>query len=119
MKSVERLYDRLTPVERFQIAVAAFGRGDLTEVDRLNDATPYRQVKIQEPAYFDRLQRIVWLALHFMVDARNLQITALAGFLAMVIHLLGPTPVRTRVTQPNPTRSSTLWRSFASRELHA
>jgi hypothetical protein len=40
MKSMNRLYERLTPVERFKIAVAAFGRGDLVEVDRLNDSTP-------------------------------------------------------------------------------
>jgi hypothetical protein len=85
---MDRLYERLTPVERFKIAVAAFGRGDLTEVDRLNDSTPYRKVKVQEPAYFDRLQRVVWLALHFTVDARNLQLTVLAGFSAMSIHLL-------------------------------
>ena len=89
MKQMDRLYGRLTPKERFEIAVSAFGRGDMAEIDRLNDSTTYRHVKIQEPAYFDRLQRIVWLALYFMVDARNLQITVLAGFLAMVIQLSG------------------------------
>jgi len=88
VKTMDRLYERLTPVERFKIAVAAFGRGDLTEVDRVNDSTPYRAVKVQEPAYFDRLQRIIWLALHFTVDARNLQITVLAGLSAIIIHAL-------------------------------
>ena len=88
MKNMDRLYERLTPVERFKIAVAAFGRRDLTQVDRLNDSTPYRTVKVQEPAYFDRLQRIIWLALHFTVDARNLQITVLAGLSAIIIHVL-------------------------------
>ena len=58
MKTMDRLYERLTPTERFTIAVAAFGRGDLLEVDRLNDSTNWRTIKIQEPAYFDRLQRI-------------------------------------------------------------
>ena len=85
MKTMDRLYERLTPTERFQIAVAAFGRGDLAEVDRLNDSTPWRTFKIQEPAYFDRLQRITWLALHFSVRARGLQSASLALFAALVV----------------------------------
>jgi len=88
VKTIERLYDRLTPTERFQIAVAAFGRGDLTEVDRLNDSTPWRTFKIQEPAYFDRLQRITWLALYVTVHARNEQAAALAAYAALVVHTL-------------------------------
>jgi hypothetical protein len=88
MKTMERLYERLKPSERFRIAVAAFGRGDLAEVDRLNDSTAYRVVKVQEPAYFDRLQRLTWLTLYFMVDVRNLQLAVLAMFSAMSIHLL-------------------------------
>jgi hypothetical protein len=87
---MDRLYERLTPAERFQIAVAAFGRGDLTEVDRLNDSAPWRTFKIQEPAYFDRLQRITWLALYFSVHARNLQITVLAAHSGIVLNLLQP-----------------------------
>jgi hypothetical protein len=86
VKQIDRLYERLTPTERFEIAVSAFGRGDMAEVDRLNDSTAYREVKIQEPAYFNRLQRIVWLALYFMVDARNLQISGLAAFSALTIY---------------------------------
>jgi len=88
MKTMDRLYERLKPSERFKIAVAAFGRGDLAEVDRLNDSTTYRGVKVQEPAYFDRLQRLTWLTLYFMVDVRNLQLAVLALFSAMSIHLL-------------------------------
>ena len=86
MKTMDRLYERLTPTERFQIAVAAFGRGDLAEVDRLNDSTPYRTFKIQEPAYFDRLQRITWLALYATVQARSQQTAALAVYAALVLH---------------------------------
>jgi len=89
MKTMDRLYERFTPIERFKVAVAAFGRGDMAEVDRLNDSTTYRTIKVQEPAFFDRLQRITWLSLYFTVHSRNLQITVLAGFSAMVIHLLG------------------------------
>jgi hypothetical protein len=85
---MDRLYERLTPTERFQIAVAAFGRGDLAEVDRLNDSTPYRTFKIQEPAYFNRLQRITWLALHVTVQARGQQTAALAAYAAMVLHTM-------------------------------
>ena len=86
MKTIgSRLYERLTPAERFQIAVAAFGRGDLAEVDRLNDSTPYRTFKIQEPAYFDRLQRITGLALYVTGQARSQQTAALAVYAAMVL----------------------------------
>ena len=85
---MDRLYERLTPSERFQIAVAAFGRGDLAEVDRLNDSTPYRTFKIQEPAYFDRLQHITWLALYVAVQVRNQQAAALAVYAAMVLHTM-------------------------------
>ena len=88
MKAMDRLYERLTPTERFQIAVAAFGRGDLAEVDRLNDTTPYRTFKIQDPAYFDRLQRIPWLALYVAVQVRNQQAAALAVYAALVLHTL-------------------------------
>ena len=85
---MDRLYERLTPAERFRIAVAAFGRGDLAEIDRLNGTTPYRTVKIQEPACFDRLQRITWLALYVTVQARNQQAAALAAYAALVLHTL-------------------------------
>ena len=88
MKTMDRLYDRLTPTERFQIAVAAFGRGDLAEVDRLNDTTPYRTAKIQEPAYFDRLQRITWLALYVAVQARNQEAAAVAVYAALVLNTM-------------------------------
>ena len=80
--------DFLAAMERFQIAVAAFGRGDLAEVDRLNDSTPYRTFKTQEPAYFDRLQRITWLALYVTVQVRSQQAAALAVYAALVLHTL-------------------------------
>jgi len=88
MKTMERLYERLTPTERFQIAVAAFGRGDVAEVDRLNDSTAWRTVKIQEPGYFDRLQRITWMALYFSVHARSLQGASMALVAGLVVFTL-------------------------------
>ena len=88
MKTMERLYERLTPTGRFQIAVAAFGRGDLAEVDRLNDSAPYRTVKVQEPGYFARLQRITWLALYVTVQARTHQAAAVAVYAALVLNTL-------------------------------
>jgi len=60
-------------VSRFKIAWRPLV-GRLAEVDRLNDSTAYRGIKVQEPAYFDRLQRLTWLTLYFMVDVRNLQL---------------------------------------------
>ncbi len=88
MKTMDRLYERLTPAERFQIAVSAFGRGDLTEVDRLNDTTSWRTFKIREPAYFDRMRNITWLALYVAVHARGLQSSVLANFFGIVVHVL-------------------------------
>lgn len=87
MKTMERLYERLTPTERFQIAVAAFGRGDLVEVDRLNSSTSWRTLKVQEPAYFDRLQHLVWLALYMTAHARDQRVAAIAAYAALVMQM--------------------------------
>jgi hypothetical protein len=86
MKNMDRLYDRLTPVERFKIAIAAFGRKDLAEVDRLNGSAPYRSVREQEPAYFERLRRLSLLAAYLSVEIRDLQLKAAVLFCATVSH---------------------------------
>ena len=57
-------------------------------MDRPNDSTSYRTVKIQEPAYFDRLQRIIWLALYVKVQVGSQQTAALAVYAVMFLHTL-------------------------------
>jgi len=86
MKNMDRLYERLTPVERFKIAIAAFGRKDLAEVDRLNGSAPYRSVRGQEPAYFERLRRLSQLASYLSVEARDLQLKAAVLFCVTITH---------------------------------
>lgn len=86
MKNMDRLYERLTPVERFKIAIAAFGRKDLAEVDRLNGSAPYRNVREQEPAYFERLRRLSLLALYLSVEVRDLHIAAAVLFCVTMDH---------------------------------
>jgi hypothetical protein len=41
LKGVQKLYDRLTPEERFRLAVEAIARGDKAEAERLRRACPW------------------------------------------------------------------------------
>ena len=59
----------------------------MAEVDRLNDSTAYRSVRVQEPACFERLQRLTWLTLYFTVRVCDLQLTVLVVFSVMMIRL--------------------------------
>jgi len=118
VKTMDRLYERLIPSERFQIAVAAFGRGDLTEVDRLNDSAPWRTFKIQEPAYFDRLQRITWLALYVTVHARNEQAAALAAYAALVLRAQRTEGQNDRDTDQDDQRFAELCERAVGRIAH-
>jgi hypothetical protein len=86
MKNMDRLYERLTPVERFKIAIAAFGRKDFAEVDRLNGSAPYRSVREQEPAYFERLRRLNLLASYISIEVRDVQKVAAVLFLMTIHH---------------------------------
>jgi hypothetical protein len=52
----DRIYERLKPEERFRAAMEAISRQDLAELDRLNEACPVEQVRIQSLAYFGRLR---------------------------------------------------------------
>ena len=66
-----RIYERLTPDERFRVAVEALSRRDEAEIDRLNDTCPEENVRIQSTAYFGRLRGFYELAMMHGGFARN------------------------------------------------
>lgn len=87
MKIDSRIYDRLTPAERFKAAVEAFGRKDYDEVDRLNEHCPTKAYRVQEPAYFDRLRKLPFIAL-FHAKAVREDAMAITGCLAAMYRAL-------------------------------
>lgn len=60
---LEKLYEQLTPEERFRAAISAASRKDGAEWDRLNETSPMRTVVSQEPSYFARVQKLWTLSL--------------------------------------------------------
>lgn len=52
MKMPTKIYERLTPDERFRAFVEAAGRRDEEELDRLNATCPTKTCRIEDPAYF-------------------------------------------------------------------
>lgn len=80
------LYARLTPDERFKVAISAIGRHDVAELDRLNDTSPMRAMKSQEPGYFGRLQRLAQFAYaHSMTVQRDL-LCAMTALMVLCAH---------------------------------
>ena len=52
MKMPTKIYERLTPNERFLAFVEAAARRDEEELDRLNVTCPMKTYQIEDPAYF-------------------------------------------------------------------
>lgn len=52
MKMPTKIYERLTPNERFLAFVEAAARQDEEELDRLNATCPMKTYEIEDPAYF-------------------------------------------------------------------
>ncbi len=52
MKMPTKIYERLTPDERFRAFIEAAGRRDEEELDRLNATCPMKSYDIEDPAYF-------------------------------------------------------------------
>lgn len=52
MKMPAKIYERLTPDERFRAFVEAAGRRDEEELDRLNATCPTKTYRIEDPDYF-------------------------------------------------------------------
>lgn len=97
------------------VPVAAFGRRDLAQVDRLNDTTPYRTVKTQEPGYFDRLQSITWLALYVAGQARNQQAAAVAVYAVLVLNTLRADDLDSGDAGENDAKFEELYELYAER----
>jgi len=88
MKQLTHLYDQLTAKERFTVAVEALARGDLGELDKLNDTCPRKRYEIGDLAYHTRLNelwRMALLAKHEMLELSH-NLTAL---LAVIVTLEG------------------------------
>lgn len=88
MKQLTHLYDQLTAKERFTVAVEALARGDLGEVDRLNDTCPRKQYEIGDLAYHTRLNelwRMALMAKHEMLELSH----NLTACLAVIVTLEG------------------------------
>jgi len=66
--SVDKLYDRLTPSERFRLDVEAQARGDETESRRLVDSCPRRDYKMTDWAFSGRWQTTTEIVLATCVE---------------------------------------------------
>ena len=71
MKLTDSTYERLTPDERFRVTVEAFARGDIEEVDRLQDTCGYVSIRQHAPAYFQRLRSFWELSMMQGIKVRD------------------------------------------------
>ena len=80
MTALAKLYDRLTPDERFRAFVSALARKDKQEVDRLNDTCPRKTYVADDMAY--------WRAktdLHDVAMAHKIEVGELEKLLLMAV----------------------------------
>lgn len=61
----EICYKQLTPTERFNLALAAFSRGDDDEIARLKRTCPQKTYKMMDLDYFGKIEGIVWVVTQF------------------------------------------------------
>ena len=69
MKMPTKIYERLTPDERFRVFVEAAGRRDEEELDRLNATCAMKTCRIEDPDYFLRKTNATIITLCAHVDA--------------------------------------------------
>ena len=77
----DSLYRRLTPSERYRLALDAYGRGDCDEVRRLSDTCPGTEVWGQDPNYTERMKAsivVAFSAANFLFRASAAQKPAIA-----------------------------------------
>lgn len=65
MKKIARLYQHLTPEERFRLALEALARDDEEEMDRLGRTCPRKNYSLRDPAFTDRLDASRFIAYGF------------------------------------------------------
>ncbi len=61
----ETSYKQLIPTERFNLALAAFSRGDDEEISRLKRTCPQKNYKMLDRDYFGKIEGIVWVVTQF------------------------------------------------------
>lgn len=86
MKPLTHLYDQLTAKERFAVAVEALARGDMDELDRLNDTCPRKRYEIGDLAYHTRVNELWRLALLVKTELLKLR-QNMAATLAVIVTL--------------------------------
>src|SRR5688500_5820137 len=62
--AMTKVYEQLTPVERFRLAIEAMSRRDWLEVDRLEDTCPRRTYRCEDAEFRDRMRRVHLIALY-------------------------------------------------------
>jgi hypothetical protein len=70
-KGLGKLYDRLTPEERFKLDVEAMARGDTEESRRLVDTCPRRTYTMNEPRFTWRWDGAIHLTMAMLMDLRQ------------------------------------------------
>jgi hypothetical protein len=88
-KGLGRLYDRLTPEERFRLKVLALARGDEEESERLTATCPRRGYTMNDWGFVRRWETARELALLTYVDVvRRLdKINTIAAFRSLIPYL--------------------------------
>lgn len=69
MKMPIKIYERLTPDERFHAFVEAASRRDEEELDRLNATCPMKTCRIEDPDYFLRKTSAMIITFYAHIDA--------------------------------------------------
>lgn len=84
-----KLYDRLTPEERFRLDVEAMARGDTEESRRLVDTCPRRTFIMNEPRFTGRWDGAIQLTMAMLMDLRQLtgRLRMVEAFRVAVPHL--------------------------------
>ena len=86
-----KLYDRLTPEERFKLDVEAMARGDTEESRRLVDTCPRRSLTMNEPHFTWRWDGAIHLTMAMLMDLRQLtaRLRMIDAFRMTLPHLQG------------------------------
>jgi hypothetical protein len=85
-KPLTKLYDRLTPHERFLLTISAKARGDKTEAERLIRECPKHCYEERDADYDQRIEASQWLTLAVMTD--TLKMLGWLDLLAVLVPLL-------------------------------
>src|SRR5262245_58714222 len=68
-EKLAKMYDLLTLRERLPLIVAAIGRGDEVELQRLIDSAPFQLAKI--PAYYGLSLAMAFVSVLFVIEQLN------------------------------------------------